>query len=203
MGQCSNNGIVQAGDAGIIFTQGSKGTGVFAIAPWADATSGLRIDSSGNLTVAEGGAIQWGSNSRLNPDQGGSIELGGYGTPGQGTPYIDFHYAGLTQDYNTRIINDADGRLTIDARTVFVSGNIEVPGDIILTGADCAEEFGVAHDQALDAGMVMVIDHDSLLKSSDQAYDKRVGVSSLGQATSGLASFWTSSGVTSSAYRWL
>lgn len=47
-------------------------------------------------------------------NQGGSLELGAGGaTAGAGTPFIDFHYSGLTQDYNTRIINDANGRLNL------------------------------------------------------------------------------------------
>jgi len=66
------------------------------------------------LTVM--GTIGWGANSYLTTDQGGAIELGGHSTAaGTGTPYIDFHYSGLTQDYNARIINDADGVLRIEA----------------------------------------------------------------------------------------
>lgn len=65
-----------------------------------------------------GGDIRWGNNARLVADQGGSLELGGDNvTAGLGTPYIDFHFGSaatgnLTQDYNMRLINDANGRLT-------------------------------------------------------------------------------------------
>src|SRR5215211_7616249 len=87
------------------------------------------------LTVA-GGDITWGNNSRLGRDQGGSIELGGdSNTPGTGTPYIDFHFQGLAQDFNTRIINDASGQLTISAGTLRALGNINVRGDIRFTNA--------------------------------------------------------------------
>jgi hypothetical protein len=76
-----------------------------------------------------GGDILWGNNCRLQQDQGGSIELGGdNATPGAGTPYIDFHFAGLTQDFNTRIINDADNQLSLFAGSTRVTGNLSVLG---------------------------------------------------------------------------
>ena len=75
------------------------------------------------------GDITWGNNSRLARDQGGSIELGGDSdTPGTGTPYIDFHFSGVTQDFNTRIQNDANGQLTISA------GALRTLGDVAITG---------------------------------------------------------------------
>ncbi|MDB9422633.1 tail fiber domain-containing protein [Microcystis aeruginosa CS-563/04] len=75
---------------------------------------------NGDLSVQ--GEINWGNSSRLQADQGGSIELGGdTSTPGGGTPYIDFHFAGLTQDFNTRIINDANGRLSLVAQEICLS----------------------------------------------------------------------------------
>src|SRR5215210_2260292 len=80
----------------------------------------------------EGGGIRWGNGSVLSTDQGGSIELGGdHQIPGTGTPYIDFHYQGKVQDNNARIINDADGRLSIDARTLA----LRVPGSSTPIGA--------------------------------------------------------------------
>ncbi|MCX7863390.1 MAG: hypothetical protein N2449_10395, partial [Bacteroidales bacterium] len=67
------------------------------------------------------GSLGWGASSEvnaLNTDQGGSIELGGTNSianpVSNGVPYIDFHYGiGTAQDYNTRIINDANGRLNL------------------------------------------------------------------------------------------
>lgn len=74
------------------------------------------LGSDGTLAAS---AFRFGNNSVLRADQGGSIELGGDNDkPGTGTPYIDFHYSGLQQDYNARIINDANDRLSIVAGTV-------------------------------------------------------------------------------------
>src|SRR5215207_407694 len=77
------------------------------------------------LHVAGGGSIRWANNSELVADQGGSIELGGNNsTAGTGLPYIDFHFSGLTQDFNTRITNDANGRLSLIAPTLQATGNV-------------------------------------------------------------------------------
>lgn len=86
---------------------------------------------SGVLT-AHGGVAFGTNNAMLRPDQGGSLELGGNSnTSGGGTPYIDFHYQGLTQDFNARIINDSNGVLTIDAATTHIGGSLLVTGGAI------------------------------------------------------------------------
>jgi hypothetical protein len=78
----------------------------------------------GELLVT-GADLRW-AGSRLQRDQGGSIELGGDNiTAGSGTPYIDFHFGPLaTQDFNTRIINDADGLLSLVAPRVRATGSV-------------------------------------------------------------------------------
>ncbi len=53
-------------------------------------------------------------------------------------------------------------------------GDIEVTGDILLTNADCAEDFDIACVDQIEPGTVMVIDNDGALQQSNQAYDKRV-----------------------------
>jgi hypothetical protein len=85
----------------------------------------------GNQLVATGGnvkaakSILWGSANVLSTDQEGSIELGNSTVAGK-TPFIDFHYGtGSNQDYNVRIINDANGRLTVNATDFYVNGNIK------------------------------------------------------------------------------
>lgn len=101
---------------------------------------GLNVDGAINApqvntgTLSVTNLIQWGNSSALNGDQGGSLELGGNNNvAGTGTPYIDFHFRGKQQDFNTRIINDADGRLSIGADTLSVTGNLQV-GSFVIEG---------------------------------------------------------------------
>ena len=57
---------------------------------------------------------------------------------------------------------------------IHADGSIEVPGDVLLTGADCAENFDVEEAQSLEPGMVMVIGDEEKVYQCTQAYDKRV-----------------------------
>ncbi|MBT4838894.1 MAG: prepilin-type N-terminal cleavage/methylation domain-containing protein [Methylococcales bacterium] len=77
--------------------------------PFIDTTD---LRSTRNVFWAGGTSTSEGP--LLKNDQGGSIELGG--TQNNSTSYIDFHRS-AGQDFNTRIINDLDNRLTIRANT--------------------------------------------------------------------------------------
>ncbi|MBP7804851.1 MAG: hypothetical protein KA052_01350 [Candidatus Pacebacteria bacterium] len=89
----------------------------------------------------------------VSKDQGGSMELGGtngIANTAGGKPYIDFHFGtGTAQDYNTRIINNSNGELVVDAAKLVATGNLGVGtgtaaprskidiwgGDLYVTGA--------------------------------------------------------------------
>jgi hypothetical protein len=54
-------------------------------------------------------------------------------------------------------------------------GDVSVDGDVLLTGADCAEQFDVDHQERLiEPGTVLVIGADGVLHRSEEAYDTRV-----------------------------
>jgi hypothetical protein len=55
-----------------------------------------------------------------------------------------------------------------------VPASLEVTGDIVLSGADFAEEFDVAGPDAADPGTVVVLDREGAVRVSDSAYDSRV-----------------------------
>ncbi len=63
--------------------------------------------------------------------------------------------------------------ISVAAKAVF-RNNVEVDGDVILTGADCAENFDVADAHELDPGTVVVIDTGGRMTKSCCAYDRRV-----------------------------
>lgn len=154
-----------------------------------------KLEVAGDVCATQ---FQWGNHSSIDGDQGGSIDLGGDPvTPGTGTPYIDFHYRGKIEDYNTRIINDGDGQLSLVANTVYVhgrksvsphdasaklevngdvkvSGSIFLTGDIVLTNADCAEDFDIVNSEQVVPGTVLIINEGGALRPSHQAYDKCV-----------------------------
>jgi hypothetical protein len=74
------------------------------------------------------------------------------------------------------------------AVSILPSGDMTVTGDVILTGADCAEEFDISGTQPPDPGTVVVIDQGGALKESREAYDKKVAgvVSGAGEYRHGL-----------------
>jgi hypothetical protein len=52
MGGGINNGIVQSGDAGIIYSSAAGiGTGAFVIAPWNNTICGIRLDANGIVRI--------------------------------------------------------------------------------------------------------------------------------------------------------
>src|SRR5262245_27726259 len=63
---------------------------------------------------------------------------------------------------------------TAPTATLDVAGSITVSGDVILVGADCAEDFEVDAQEAIEAGMVVVIGEGERLRSCHEAYDRRV-----------------------------
>ena len=70
--------------------------------------------------------LNWSSSGELTDDQGGSMELGD-SARAFAIPFIDFHYGvSGNQDFNVRLINDANGQLTLvgDFRA---QGNITAP----------------------------------------------------------------------------
>ena len=79
------------------------------------------------------------------------------------------------------------GTTTPQARLA-VNGDVEVTGDLRLTGADCAEDFDVVEPESLEAGTVLVIGNNDKLHQSSEAYDRRVAgvISGAGEHKPGL-----------------
>lgn len=57
---------------------------------------------------------------------------------------------------------------------VLTTGTHTVNGDIVLANADCAEEFDVTDAAEIEPGTVMVLDEHGTVRSSSEAYDKKV-----------------------------
>jgi hypothetical protein len=59
-------------------------------------------------------------------------------------------------------------------RAGFFQGNVEVTGDVRLTGGDCAEDFDIGAADLAVPGTIMILGDGGILEPSEIAYDKRV-----------------------------
>jgi hypothetical protein len=124
------NGIVEAGDSAIIYSQGSQGTGNFVIAPWADATSGLRVNSSGWVGI--GTASPTATLEVLASDQTGVTAITGNADGGYGATFYNNNYT-----YETlAAVNAANAGDVFLAYNSFYDAqcNIDYDGDLNCTG---------------------------------------------------------------------
>jgi hypothetical protein len=55
-----------------------------------------------------------------------------------------------------------------------LANKIDVVGDVVLLGADCAEEFDIAGNEDIEPGTVLVIGDEGRLQPSEKPFDKRV-----------------------------
>ena len=100
-------------------------------------------------TRAYGSLITSTTNTTLGSDQGGHLELGANNATANSagaTPYIDLHYGtGAAQDYNLRLVNDANARLSVVSATgtaaLAVTGTVSATssftGGSYCVGTDC------------------------------------------------------------------
>jgi hypothetical protein len=78
-------------------------------------------------------------------------------------------YIGTTSNHPLVLRTNDQDRVAIDT-----DGNLRVTGDVILTNADCAEDFDIADTALVNPGTVMVVGEKGKLEQSQKAYDKRV-----------------------------
>jgi hypothetical protein len=86
--------------------------------------------------------------------------------------------AARADNNNKDFLINTDGRVGIGTITpkakLDVQGSISVSDDIVLVGADCAEEFDIDADSEIEPGTVMVIRSQRTLCHSTRAYDRCV-----------------------------
>ena len=148
------------GSATELLLTGQFGQSVPQISLFADT---LNVSSKGIVLGIQGnggGQLRIGNN--LNDDK---IFMEAWNAAGNGS---------ATELLLTGASGQSVPQLTLLATTTNISGDVAVAGDVLLTGADCAEEFDVVSRQLPDPGTVMVIDTNGALRESADAYDRRV-----------------------------
>jgi hypothetical protein len=75
-----------------------------------------------------------------------------------------------------------------DNGNVEMTGSLNVNGDITMPASDFAEDFQVAASDAVEPGMVMVLDENGALRPSNNSYDRKVAgvISGAGDYRPGL-----------------
>jgi hypothetical protein len=152
--------------AGVSANNDSGGFGLWA----SGATSGY---FQGNVRVA-GDALNDAfnslSHSPVHAGVSANNDSGGFGLWASGAT------AGYFQG-NVQMAGDAT-----------VTGTLNVGGDVILEGADCAEEFDMQTNVDLDPGTVVVLDRNGALEPGGQGYDRKVAgvISGAGQFRPGV-----------------
>ena len=83
----------------------------------------------------------------------------------------------------TKPASEINGSILINDGNLYVN-----KGDVILAGADCAEEFDFVGLKNVEPGTMMVLNNQGAVQESDRSYDKKVAgvVSGAGEYKPGL-----------------
>jgi hypothetical protein len=173
-GRSSTNTGVSGESVSGVGVHGTGHTGVFGESQDFVGVSGLSHDpnNAGVMGVNDKGG--WGVTGRSSTNTGVSGEsVSGVGVHGKGGRLAGF-FEGSVQ-----IVGDLQ-----------LHGNVKVDQgfDIMLTGADCAEQFDIASAAVVPPGTVLVIGRNGALEESSLPYDRKVAgvVSGAGRFRPGI-----------------
>jgi hypothetical protein len=112
------NTIVQGGDAGLIYSNGTISSGGLVLAPWTNGTAGIRMDNNGNVGI-----------NQTNPGAKLQVNSGAQSTDGIWTAASDSHFLrfspSLGPGYYNPIVQGGDTAL------IYSSGNVST-GALVL-----------------------------------------------------------------------
>jgi hypothetical protein len=176
LGKGDTNGIQAEGGANGVFAKGKGWCGVVGISESTSGGFGVYGANTAGGTGVVGTSSKW---------------IGVYGE----TAGLENGPAGVWGEHKgagigvKAVSNTGVGLLAFSNGTAAIfQGDVEVTGDIRLTNADCAEDFTIGSDTAVEPGVVMVLGEEGALFPSQQAYDKRVAgvVSGAGEYKPGI-----------------
>jgi hypothetical protein len=140
-----------------------------------------RSGTASALSLSTGAVVIGATTPKAELVVGGNLYL-----ERSGSPRIDIESHGYgTQHYSLRVTNRTDPsgerRFIIrneshrrDEIVLDNEGNVTFTGDVILSGADCAEDFDAVDPQSLVPGTVVSIGSDARLRMSTTPYDRCV-----------------------------
>ena len=176
LGECDNGTGVSGTSITGVGVSGNGVTGVSGTSPIGVGVSGNGVTGvSGKGTSASNDAIQGISNAAGHAavaahNYGGGFGL--YGTsdrPGGTGIYAQGATHAAVFDGDVQV----NGMLTA-TKDANVNGTLNVAVDIVLTGADFAEEFDLTGTADAEPGTVMVLDGEGGVEPSCCAYDRKV-----------------------------
>ena len=165
-GTTSNSPAVPGG-AGVYGYNSDGGPGVCGAAgPTGNGVQGTTSDS--NSSGVHG--INTGGGSGLFGTSVSGNAIAGTSQTGNAAFFVGVNGVYAKGSANAGIF---DGHVQHNGN-VTTTGTHTVHGDIVLAGADCAEEFDVTEAAEMEPGTVVVMDQNGAMRSSQQAYDKKV-----------------------------
>jgi len=171
----SGMGVDARSNSGIgVHAESQTNTGLFTT-----SSSGMGVDARSNSSIGVQAISQ--TNTALF-----AISTSGLGIDARSTQSIAIRATAMT---DTGVFATSNSGRGVDGRSTtgvgifgeggqyagYFHGDLMVTGDVLLSGADCAEHFDVVPEERLPgAGTVVVIDKDGQLKESCEAYDRKV-----------------------------
>jgi hypothetical protein len=152
---------------GVLGTTNGEGPAVFGQAN----ASGIGVLGTANR---EAGVIGFHGDPALQETTAGSegAKAGVFGASENGAGVL-----GYARSKDMPAVYAFGGLLAIALGKDFAGefrGHVKVEGDILLTGADCAEQFDVIDAADIEPGSVLVINETGGLRQSDSPYDTKV-----------------------------
>jgi hypothetical protein len=130
------------------------------------------------LSTALTGTGVYGGNTGGTGSRGIGVRgetLDGVGVQGQCFgDGIAAKFIGSTGRVAVEITGGPLSAVDIDCTGDITAGGKVTAFDVVLRGADCAEDFNIAGTEVIDPGTVMVLDCAGDLRACDSAYDKKV-----------------------------
>lgn len=171
----SNSGPGVLGQSIGLIPASAPGRPVESPLPASDGVRGITGAGSGHPSPSSSGV--WGDSYSTNGVYGSSTGWNGV----EGDSWSPSHagVAGQNHAGGPAIWGSSTGNAGEFVGNVLVSGNVTAQGnltakDVLLSGADCAEDFDAPETGDIEAGMVVIFDEDGRLDLSARPYDKRV-----------------------------